>query len=130
LAFYERQLPPAWRGLLGVVALFPDEVGLTAIAELGRNLPGVRDQLAGVSDGALRGALRALAGDGLLTREGGPDGEERYACHPVVRAHFRSALLGQGAEVATTAAGLLAGQGQDVVTTREELGTVTNAIAL
>ena len=130
LGFYERQLPPAWRGLLGVVALFPDEVGLASITELGRNLPGVREHLAEITDGALRGALAALAGDGLLTRERGPDGEEWYACHPVVRAHFRSALLGQGADVATTAAGLLAGQGHGVVKTREELATVTNAIAV
>jgi hypothetical protein len=134
LAFYERQLPPAWRGLLGVVALFPDEVDLTAIVELGRRLPRVHEELAGATDGALRGALVALSMDGLLTRERGPDGEERYACHPVVRAHFRSALLGHSAEVATTAADLLAGQGQRVVeqtvNSRDELGRVTNAIAL
>jgi tetratricopeptide (TPR) repeat protein len=130
LGFYQTQLPDAWQALLGVVALFPDRVAVDTAVGLSRQLPGVAQRLDDVSDAQLRGALATLAADGLLTRELDPTGQELYACHPVTRGHFRSALVGSGPGVAAEAAGLLTGATSGTVGTIEELGMVTNAIGL
>jgi tetratricopeptide (TPR) repeat protein len=133
LEFYETQLPPAWRALLGVVALFPDRVDLDTALSLARQLPGIQEQLRGVADSQLRAALAALAADGLLSGEHDPpsqDGRHGYSCHPVVRDHFRAALLGRGQRVAVHAAGLLTGKASGQVRSRAELAVVTNAIGL
>ena len=130
LGFYQTRLPDAWQALLGAVALFPDQVDVATALSLARQLPGVADRLQGVTDAQLRGTLNTLVADGLLTREHDQAGQERYACHPVIRAHFRAALLTGGPAVAAAAAGLLTGAISGHVQTIEQLGVVTNAIAL
>jgi tetratricopeptide (TPR) repeat protein len=130
LGFYQTQLPDTWQALLGVVALFPSQVTLATALDLARQLPGIADRLKDVTDAQLRGARATLAADGLLTRELDQAGQERYACHPVIRGHFRAALVGRDPEFAVKAAGLLTGAVSGHVETMEELGVVTNAIAL
>ncbi|MGH8903415.1 MAG: SIR2 family protein [Egibacteraceae bacterium] len=130
LAFYETQLPQAWRALLGIVALFQDQVPLSTVTRFARELPGVKDCLEGRSGAQLRADLNALCADGLLIHEYGHFGEDVYACHPVVRAHFRTALLGGDSANATRAADLLTGALTGEVETLEQARTVKTAIGL
>src|SRR4029453_13437837 len=74
--------------------------------------------------------LAQLAGDGLLTRERDSKGQEGFACHPVVRDHFRTLLLARDPASATTAAGLLTGPAGSQVKGLAELRVVTTAISL
>ncbi len=60
-------------------------------------------------DATLTTELRRLQSGGILTRE--PiEGGHGSACHPILRDHFRSVLLGTGADTARRAADLLTGQ--------------------
>jgi tetratricopeptide (TPR) repeat protein len=130
LDFYQTQLPPAWQALLGIVALFADQVPLTTVLQFARELPAVQQHLKALSDGQIRQGLTQLVGDGLLTRERDPTGQEGFACHPVVRDHFRTLLLARDPASATTAAGLLTGQAGGQVEDLTELRVVTTAIGL
>jgi tetratricopeptide (TPR) repeat protein len=130
LDFYQTQLPAAWQALLGIVALFTDQVPLATILRFARELPAAQRHLEAVSDGQVRQGLARLAGDGLLTLEHDRQGLERFACHPVVRDHFRTLLLARDPASATTAAGLLTGQAGGRVQDLEELRVVTTAIDL
>jgi tetratricopeptide (TPR) repeat protein len=128
--FYETQLPAAWRALLGVVALFPDQVTIDGALALARQLPDVANQLEDISDRRLQEMLAALATGGLLTREEDETGEERYACHSVIRVHFRAGLVRENPQLARGAAGLLTGVVRAEITSLAELTIVTNAITL
>ncbi|MGH8896561.1 MAG: SIR2 family protein [Egibacteraceae bacterium] len=130
LDFYEAQLPLSWRALLGIVALFPDQVPLGTVTQFARELCGAKDCLEGHSDAQLRADLDALSADGLLVREYGFSDEEVYACHPVVRAHFRAMLIGGDPANATRAADLLTSALIGQVETLEQARAVTTAIGL
>ena len=103
LAFYEARLPEAQCQALGLVALFRAPVGEASLAPLWEKLLGKPS--AGAS---LREALNQLRQERLLTDDPGEDGRPRYACHPILRDHFRARLLRQPG-FAREAAGLLAG---------------------
>jgi tetratricopeptide (TPR) repeat protein len=130
LDFYQTQLSDPWLALLEVLALFPDQVGFDTALGLARQLPGVAGRLQAVPDSQLRGALTTLAADGLLAHELDSTGRELYACHPVIRGHFRAALVSRDPKAATEAAGMLTSTSSGQVETMEELEVVTNAIAL
>jgi tetratricopeptide (TPR) repeat protein len=130
LGFYQTQLPPAWQTLLGIVALFADQVPLATVVQFARELPAAERHLKVLSDGQIRQGLLQLVGDGLLSRERDPQGQEAFACHPVVRDHFRTLLLARDPASATTAAGLLTGQAGGPVKDLAELRVVTTAIGL
>jgi SIR2-like domain len=108
LAFYEKNLTLTQVRLLGVVALFRTPVTEETTLRLARGLFAEHlEPLPG--DAVLTGELRRLHVRGVLTRE--PiDGGHGYACHPILRDHFRSVLLGSGAATARRAADLLQGQ--------------------
>ena len=104
LAFYEKCLPESHRQALGLIALFRAPVGEPALTPLWGKLldkPG--------AGGELSAALKTLHREHLLTADPSPDGEWRYACHPILREHFRSDILGH-AGFAREAAGILAGR--------------------
>ena len=112
LVFYEGTLPPNHARLLSIVALFRSPVGEETILRLARGLLGRRRNLPLPGDGALAEELRRLHGRGVLTRE--PiEGGHGYACHPILRDHFRSLLLDEGAGTARRAADLLQGAPSD-----------------
>jgi tetratricopeptide (TPR) repeat protein len=96
LAFYEEKLPQAQVRLLSVVALFRAPVPADTITRIMRGLFGDED----LSDDALLTAqISRLHNRGVLTRD--PiDGGYGYACHPILRDHFRSVLVHKGAETA------------------------------
>jgi tetratricopeptide (TPR) repeat protein len=110
LGFYETRLPRDRVALLGLVSLFRTPVPEQTLLTLARRLPAVADALADFSDDALRRALQQMGHEHLLSRELTDDGSPAWSCHPILRDHFRQALLGWAPGVGTTAAGLLAGQ--------------------
>lgn len=107
LASYEAGLPRHRIALLGLVSLFRTPAPEPTLLTLARGLPAVQSVLEPFADEDLRHELRAMANEHLLVhdRQSGV-----YSCHPVLRDHFRGTLLGWGSEVASGAAGLLAGQ--------------------
>ena len=88
LAFYEQQLPEPQRLALGLLALFRMPVGEATLAVLWAKLQPD-------SAGLLRGLLDGLHHEHLLTSDPASDGTPKYACHPILRDHFRGRLLGQ-----------------------------------
>ncbi len=125
LAFYEGDLPEAQRQALGLLALFRAPAAEAALAPLWEKLLGKP-----AGDVWLYFALDVLRHEGLLTAEPGPDGELRYACHPILRDHFRTEVLRRPA-FAREAAGVLASPpGASEVRSLEEIQTVANAIEL
>ena len=106
LVFYEGKLPPNQTRLLSIVALFrsPEET----ILRLAAGLFADDEQEALPDDAALAEELGWLHRRGILTREPTQDGHG-YACHPILRDHFRSLLLDEGADTARRAADLLQG---------------------
>ncbi|MGH8904611.1 MAG: hypothetical protein ACRDYA_23740 [Egibacteraceae bacterium] len=127
LAFYEASLPHEQRTLLGLVGLFPAEVDLDTVGMFARELSGAAERLHGWSADQLRRALGELLADGLLTRV---SGSPVYACHPVVRDHFRAALLRNDGEAASQAADLLTGALTGEPRTARQVRTVVHAIRL
>lgn len=127
LSFYEESLPHEQRTLLGLVGLFPAEVDLGTAGLFVRELTGVAECLAGWSDAQLRQALDGLVVDGLLTRVAG---SPVYACHPVVRDHFRVMLFRKDEDAASQAADLLTSALTGEPETTEQVRTVVHAIRL
>ena len=109
LAFYQEKLPPNQVRLLSVVALFRAPVVENTILRLIRGLFGRKRKQPLPSDLVLTGELRKLHARGILTREPLDNGHG-YACHPILRDHFRAVLLGAGSATARRAANLLTGQ--------------------
>jgi tetratricopeptide (TPR) repeat protein len=125
LAFYESRLPEAQRDALGVVALFRAPVDEATVALLWEKLLG---KTAG--NASLRLPLEELRRERLLTSDPGEDAKPRYACHPILRDHFRARILGDAGR-AGEAAGLLAGP-PDAPKARsiEEIRVIATAIEL
>ncbi len=107
LIFYQEKLPLIQVRLLGVVALFRSPVAEKTILRLVRGLFAEDPQP--LSDDTLGEELTRLRTRGVLTHEP-TDGGHGYACHPILREHFRAVLLGLGAATAKLAADLLQGQ--------------------
>ena len=109
LVFYQEKLPLTQVRLLGVVSLFRSPVAEDTILRLARGLFG-RKRKQPLSDDATLGLeLKRLLARGVLTHEP-VDGDLGYACHPILRDHFRAVLIGQGAATARRAADMLRGQ--------------------
>ena len=77
------------RPLPGLLAVFRMPVGEATLAVLWERC---RPDAAA---GPLRGILDGLHREHLLTADSAADGTPRYACHPILRDHFRGRLLGQ-----------------------------------
>lgn len=108
LGFYDKRLPPDQVRLLTIVALFRSPVTEETLLRLARGLFTDTTQPL-PDDAALSYALTVLNARGILSRE--PiEGGHGYACHPILRDHFRAVLLGTGADTARRAADLLTGQ--------------------
>src|ERR1017187_4127231 len=93
-----RSLPLAPRQVLGLRALFRAPVGMKTLDPLWEKLmraPAPLDR-----------TLDFLHRKHLLTGDPGPEGERRYACHPILRDHFRRRMMGTEG-FARDAAGLL-----------------------
>lgn len=103
LNFYEERMPEPHRQALGLVALFRAPVGEATLAPLWEKLPGKPG-----GDRSLHAALEELRREHLLTADPGEDGQPRYACHPILRDHFRGRVL-RKRRFARDAAGLIAG---------------------
>jgi tetratricopeptide (TPR) repeat protein len=102
--FYEDRLPESQKQALGLLALFRIPVSEATLAPLWKRKDSLHD------------ALRELHQEGLLTADFGEDGNPRYACHPILRDHFRAQFAAEPA-VAREAASLIAGP-PDAQTTR------------
>jgi len=108
LAFYEQRLPEPHRQVLGLIALFRAPVGVKTLDPLWAKLmhaPAPLDR-----------TLDFLHREHLLTDDPGPEGERRYACHPILRDHFRRRMMGREG-FAHDAAGLL-GEAPDAANAR------------
>lgn len=84
LEFYERRLPEVHRQVLGFLALFRAPVGVKTLDPLWEKLVRAPEPLDRTLD--------FLHREHLLTCDPGPAGERRYACHPILRDHFRRRL--------------------------------------
>jgi tetratricopeptide (TPR) repeat protein len=122
LEFYERRLPKAHRQVLGLIALFRAPVGVTTLDPLWKKLMG--------APAPLDRTLDFLHREHLLTDDPGPEGERRYACHPILRDHFRRRMMGTRG-IARGAASLL-GEAPDAAKARslESVMPVITAIEL
>ena len=89
LTFYEQRLTEPQRLALGLLAIFRMPVGEATLSVLWTQFK------PDTADGTLRGILDGLHHEHLLTADIAIDGTQRYACHPILRDHFRSRLLGQ-----------------------------------
>jgi len=109
LVFYQERLPLTQVRLLGVVALFRSPVVEDNILRLARGLFRQKRKQPLPDDATLGQELKKLHRRGVLTYE--PiDGGHGYACHPILRDHFRAGLLSPGRATALRAAELLRGQ--------------------
>jgi tetratricopeptide (TPR) repeat protein len=109
LSFYDKKLPTVQIRLLGVVALFRTPVPDSTVVRLARGLFGDKSDDPLPDDATLALELQKLHALGILSRE--PlEGGQGSACHPILRDHFRSVLLGSGPDAARRAADLLKGQ--------------------
>jgi tetratricopeptide (TPR) repeat protein len=131
LLFYEQRLPRERVALLGMVSLFRAPVPEATILALARGLPAVADPLGSRTDSVLRQTLEIMAREHLLSRDPVKDGSSVWSCHPVLRDHFRKALLGWGKDTAASAAGLLTGEPSgERATSVEQLQPMLTAIEL
>ena len=108
LVYYEKTLPIVQVRLLNIVALFRSPVAEEAIVHLARGMFGRKRKIPLPNNALLASELKKLHTRGILTRER-IEGGHGYACHPILRDHFRSALLGAGVNTARRAAQLLQG---------------------
>lgn len=109
LTFYQEKLPPTQVRLLSIVALFRSPVAEETVVRLAHGLFGEKDGGTLPDDSVLGRELALLHARGVLSHE--PiEGGHGYACHPILRDHFRRVLLGAGAETAQQAANLLQGE--------------------
>jgi tetratricopeptide (TPR) repeat protein len=102
LSFYERSLSSSQAALLGGLALVesaPREV----IRSLTRGLSVTRPAVESQSDANLDADIEALVARQLVHREAGERDAMLLSCHPIVRGHFRSSLLGRDHDVAVEA---------------------------
>ena len=109
LVFYERKLTTDQARLLSIVALFRSPVAEEPVVRLARGLFGKRRKAPLRDDATLAGDLRLLHLRGVLTREPIVDGQG-YACHPILRDHFRILLLSERSSTARRAADLIKGR--------------------
>jgi hypothetical protein len=109
LSFYDKKLPRVQIRLLSVVALFRAPVADATVVHLARGLFGDKTDDALPDDATLAAELQKLHTLGILSREP-VEGGHGSACHPILRDHFRSVLLGSGPDAARRAADLLQGQ--------------------
>jgi len=109
LVFYEERLPSVQVRLLSAVAIFRAPVAAERVINVVRELGGGEDL---PDDASLHTQLTSLRTRGLLTSDL-IDRCQHYACHPILRDHFRGILLGGGRETVHRAAELLAGQPSD-----------------
>ena len=86
LEFYEQRLPEPHRQMLSLIALFRAPVGVKTLDPLWEKLMH--------APAPLDHTLDFLHREHLLTDDPGPDGERRYACHPILRDHFRRRIMG------------------------------------
>lgn len=112
LTFYEKKLPRLQVRLLSIVALFRTPVADETIVRLARGLYGEQKDELPPDDAELNAELRRLHVTGILTHEH-IEGGHGSACHPILRDHFRAALLGTGVQTARRAADLLKGAPAD-----------------
>ncbi len=106
LTFYEKKLPRVQAYLLSIVALFRTPVADETVFRLARGLYGEQKDKLLPDNTELDAGLKRLHATGILTRE--PiEGGHGSACHPILRDHFRAALLDTGAQTARRAADLL-----------------------
>ena len=122
LEFYDQRLPEPHRQVLGLLALFHAPVGVKTLAPLWDKLVG--------APAPLDRTLDFLHREHLLTDDPGPEGERRFACHPILRDHFRRRLMRQE-DFARGAASLL-GEAPDASKARslEAIMPVITAIEL
>jgi tetratricopeptide (TPR) repeat protein len=130
LEFYERSLPQATAVLVGLVSLFADPVTVGSVLVLARRLPEAAADLARLSDDDVERVLTGLERGGLVTAGRDERDSSVYACHPVVRDHFRRSLLERDRSAGAAAAGLLTSQPERVPSTAPGLRAVVNAIEL
>jgi tetratricopeptide (TPR) repeat protein len=113
LTFYEKKLPRLQVRLLSIVALFRTPVADETVFRLVRGLYGEQKDKLPPDDAELNAEMRRLHATGILTHE--PiEGGHGSSCHPILRDHFRAALLDTGAQTARRAADLLKGSPADV----------------
>ena len=131
LTFYEHALPRNQVALLGIVSLFRSPALLQTILTLARGLRVVTDALADSSDSDLRTTLGIMRNAHLLIRESTKNGSSAWSCHPILRDHFRQAVLGWAPEIGSEAAAMLTGRpSMDRPTDVEEIEPVLAAIEL
>ena len=130
LVFYDKQLPPDHVRLLSIVALFRSPVTEETVARLMRGVFEARMAPSFPAEDATSHVLATLHTGGILSLEP-VEGGYGYACHPILRDHFRAVLLGRGAETARRAADLLAGKpSEERPRTVKEIEPVFSAIEL
>lgn len=110
LAFYEKRLPRERVALLGLVSFFRAPAPQATIITLAKGLPAVAGALAGLGKTGIERALQAMGREHLLIRDIDESGAQTWSCHPILRDHFRQALLGWAPEIGKDAAGMLAGR--------------------
>ena len=100
LTFYERQLPEGQKEVLGLISLFRAPIDEPTLQTLWTSLT--------PQTTSLHAALQQLRQENLLTVDPAANGDLQYACHPILRDHFRARTLGRDG-LAGKAASLLAG---------------------
>jgi hypothetical protein len=130
LVFYERKLPPDHVRMLSIVALFRSPVTEETVVRLMRGVFATRMAPSFSAEDATSRVLDTLHTRGILSLEP-VEGGYGYACHPILRDHFRAVLLGTGAETARRTADLLAGKPSgERPRTVKEIEPVLSAIEL
>jgi tetratricopeptide (TPR) repeat protein len=130
LVFYDKQLPPDHVRLLSIVALFRSPVTEETVARLMRGVFETRMAPSFPAEDATSHVLATLHTGGILSLEP-VEGAYGYACHPILRDHFRAVLLGTGAETARRTADLLSGKpSEERPRTVKEIEPVLSAIEL
>jgi tetratricopeptide (TPR) repeat protein len=122
LEFYEQRLPEPHRQVLGLLALFRAPVGLKTLAPLWERLihaPAPLDR-----------TLDFLHREHLLTDDPGPEGERRYACHPILRDHFRRRIMGKEGFVPAAASLLGKAPGAQTAQSLESIAPAITAIEI
>ena len=104
LEFYENGMPRTHAALLGIVSFFRSLAPQHTILALARHLPVIAEATHGSSDAELEDALTMLSRQHLLI---GDEASRAWSCHPILRDHFRQALLGWAPGIALGAADIL-----------------------
>ncbi len=123
LTFYEQRLTEPQRLALGLLAIFRMPVGEETLVVLWKRFK------PDMAEKELRGILDGLHREHLMTADSASDGTQRYACHPILRDHFRNRLLGQTSMICD-AAKLLGDSPDSGLPTLESIQLVVAAIDL